>query len=736
MYLKTITLRGFKSFKTKNTLVFEPGVSVVVGPNGSGKSNIADAISWVLGEQSPKSLRGASMGDVIFRNKEEEMGIAEVSLIFDNKDKAIDLDFSEVKFTRRVYSEGGSDYFVNSSPCRLMDIQELLADSGIGKGLYTIINQGQINEMAILKPQERKQIIDEVVGISKHKIRREKSEQKLKDVEEDMGRINDLMGEIKRTMDPLEIEAAKAREYSEVANQLKNLELSLFITQINQLNQAWNNKNKLGHGLEQKLKESKLKLAQQTKRYNQYQEEIGSELNEYRYWENTVNQIEVQSGRLSNIKELCSSKVNVFSTLASMFEFRMEPVKEKEEDTWYQKLERVQILFEDFFEKVEKSLDSSPQAQKLSNLGKNIKLKIIEILKLYGQEKKKIERLEEKRKIGQALRKACLTYSQESKRLLLAVKGLQQGAKSLKGKAYPEYDKIKREVQQERSAIESLNQELNQIKNENSQMENQIYKNNLDIEQIKEKTENLTRYIVDNYNLSIDYIVKNYQPADEMVRTREIISKLKARMRNFGNINPNASVEFERIKKRFDFLNSQKEDLLGSKEKLEKLIMDMNTQIKDMFLQKYERINESFNYYFKVLFPLGNGELILATDGNEKDMGVDLKVDIGNNKFVPLSLLSGGEKTLVSMAFLFSIFATNLSPFYILDEADAALDDVNIDRFLSLLKKFAETQQIILITHQKKTMEIADTIYGVSMQSDGVSKIVSEKIERSDEKVN
>jgi chromosome segregation protein len=221
-----------------------------------------------------------------------------------------------------------------------------------------------------------------------------------------------------------------------------------------------------------------------------------------------------------------------------------------------------------------------------------------------------------------------------------------------------------------------------------------------------------------------------------MVRTREIISKLKARMRNFGNINPNASVEFERIKKRFDFLNSQKEDLLGSKEKLEKLIMDMNTQIKDMFLQKYERINESFNYYFKVLFPLGNGELILATDGNEKDMGVDLKVDIGNNKFVPLSLLSGGEKTLVSMAFLFSIFATNLSPFYILDEADAALDDVNIDRFLSLLKKFAETQQIILITHQKKTMEIADTIYGVSMQSDGVSKIVSEKIERSDEKVN
>jgi len=158
LYLKSITLRGFKSFKEKSQLFFEPGISVVVGPNGSGKSNIADAISWVLGEQSPKILRGNSMADVIFRSKNEEMGIAEVSLLFDNSNRVFDTEFREVKFTRRVYSKGGSEYYINSSPCRLADIQDLIADSGIGKGLHIIINQGQVNEIAVLKPTERRSV--------------------------------------------------------------------------------------------------------------------------------------------------------------------------------------------------------------------------------------------------------------------------------------------------------------------------------------------------------------------------------------------------------------------------------------------------------------------------------------------------------------------------------------------------------------------------------------------------
>ena len=221
MYLKNITLRGFKSFRDKSKLFFEPGISVIVGPNGSGKSNIADAISWVLGEQSPKTLRGNSMADVIFKSKNEEMGIAEVSLVFDNSNRLFNTEFREVKITRRVFSKGGSEYFINSSPCRLIDIHELTADSGISKGLHIIINQGQINEIAVLKPLERKAIIDEVLGISKHKNRRDKSIIKLQKVKDDIDRIDDLMEEIKRTMDPLEIEAKRAQKYSEILIYIK-----------------------------------------------------------------------------------------------------------------------------------------------------------------------------------------------------------------------------------------------------------------------------------------------------------------------------------------------------------------------------------------------------------------------------------------------------------------------------------------------------------------------------------
>ncbi|MBM3713690.1 MAG: hypothetical protein FJW56_09725, partial [Actinobacteria bacterium] len=206
----------------------------------------------------------------------------------------------------------------------------------------------------------------------------------------------------------------------------------------------------------------------------------------------------------------------------------------------------------------------------------------------------------------------------------------------------------------------------------------------------------------------------------------------KDEVRSFGNINPNATQEYKRLKERYDFFQVQKDDLAESKKELEELIKEIKERIEDIFNSKFEEINSNFMDFFKALFPLGNGQMILiSTRQNiDGDYGIELKVDIGNNKIIPLSLLSGGEKALISIAFLFSIFAANHSPFYVFDEIDASLDDVNLDRFLSLVKKFSEGRQIILITHQKKTMEIAETIYGITMQSSGISKVISEKVNK------
>lgn len=772
MYLKNITLRGFKSFKNKSQLFFEPGISVIVGPNGSGKSNIADAISWVLGEQSPKSLRGSSMGDVIFRSKNEEMGIAEVSLMFDNSNKLFNTEFRDVKFTRRVFTRGGSEYFINSSPCRLIDIQELTADTGIGRGLYIIINQGQINEIAVLKPIERKTIIDEVLGISKHKNRRDKSLSKLQKVKNDIERIDDLMEEIKRTMDPLEIEAKRAQKHAEIFNLLKDEEISLFITHLNHLNNEWESENEFYRKNKDELKEISSKILNVEKEKDDLIKISNKEQDEYEFWKNKIDWFNSEKNRLESIIALIESKKNVFSTLYNMFDLKftsgmsgtnelkvsLEKDKNGIDISYLQKisngLKRIDDLLLKFLENLKKTVKDKNTVDYVENEGNLI---IEEIKKLHkiietsqrgkdaiskkepqkGNEKQ-IDNFKKRLDRIRIIKNICMTNLERSRKVHSILNGYLSVSEDIKNKLYPEFERRSNLISGSQDKINGLGIRINQLSISRSNLENNIYKIDLKKEQIKEKVEVITENIVDNYNLSIDYALKSYSPSSDIKESEVKVKRFKNEIKKYGNVNPNASIEYNRIKKRFDFLADQSLDLVESKKNLEELIKDINERIADYFFKKFDEINQCFKNYFKILFPLGEGEMQLEKSDSESDdeIGVDLKVDIGNNKFVPLSLLSGGEKSLVSIAFLFSIYSINSSPFYVFDEVDASLDDVNISRFLTLVKKFSEKQQIIIITHQKRTMEVADTIYGVTMQSNGISKIISEKIGKKYAEVN
>ena len=772
MYLKNITLRGFKSFKNKSQLFFEPGISVIVGPNGSGKSNVADAISWVLGEQSPKSLRGSSMGDVIFRSKNEEMGIAEVSLMFDNSNKLFNTEFRDVKFTRRVFTRGGSEYFINSSPCRLIDIQELTADTGIGRGLYIIINQGQINEIAVLKPIERKTIIDEVLGISKHKNRRDKSLSKLQKVKNDIERIDDLMEEIKRTMDPLEIEAKRAQKHSEIFNLLKNEEISLFIAHLNHLNNEWESENESYRTNKDELKEISSKILSVEKEKNDLLKLANKEQDSYEFWKNKIDWFNSEKNRLESIIALIESKKNVFSTLYNMFDLKfssgtsnknelkvsLEKDKNGIDISFLQKisngLKRIDEMLLKFLENLKKTVKDKNTVRYVENEGNLI---IEEIKKLYkiietGQRgkdaiskkesqkgnEKQVDNFKKRLDRIRIVKNICITNLERSKKIHSILNGYLSVSEDIKNKLYPEFERRSSLISGSQDKINELGIRLNQLNISRSNLENSIYKIDLKKEQIKEKVEAITENIVDNYNLSIDYALKSYSPSSDIKESEVKVKRFKNEIKKYGNVNPNASIEYNRIKKRFDFLADQSLDLVESKKNLEELIKDINERIANYFFKKFDEINQCFKNYFKILFPLGEGEMQLEKSDSESDneIGVDLKVDIGNNKFVPLSLLSGGEKSLVSIAFLFSIYSINSSPFYVFDEVDASLDDVNISRFLTLVKKFSEKQQIIIITHQKRTMEVADTIYGVTMQSNGISKIISEKIGKKYAEVN
>jgi len=763
LFLKNINLRGFKSFGTRSSLVFEKGICIIVGPNGSGKSNIVDAISWVLGEQSPKSLRGSTMGDVIFKSKNEELAIAEVSLVFDNSDKVLPVEFTDVKFTRRVYLRGGSEYYINSSPARLSDVQDLISQSGIGKGLYTIINQGQINNVIMYKDIERKQIIDEIIGISKHKIRRDKSKSRLANVSEDIDRINDLIKEIKRTMDPLAIEAEKSKELSEIVSELREVELSLFLTNINNLNQQWDSENIKTEENLREIKEIQVKLDELNDSRIMFEDEHRSQKAVLSDFENRINNFKYYLNKLDSIRLLVSNRRTSAETIANMIDFSIKNISGEKEDPADEEIagrkdspisylkdlsgeiDKCSVLFDSIYKnlgilvKPEYYEDTYKKFSELNSILGKIKIMILNEPDLKKSGFKSLQENKSDSKINNIIEKT-LKLNNVKKEVNRIINEINSFSKTLKKffvfsemldeKINSEFENKKKEYNKKSAFYNNFDEKINMLNSRKNFLENDSYRADLKKEQIKEKVKDLTIKIFDDYNLSLDFILKNYKEAENPEISGKKLRDLKSRLQDYKNINPNAHLEYEKIKERFDFLNNQKEDLVESKKGLEKIINDLNTGIKKFFNEKFQEINENFKYYFKILFPTGDGELLIRDndDYEEDEFGIDIKADTGSNKNISLQLLSGGEKALVSIAFLFSIFATNSSPFYVFDEIDSALDDANLDRFLTLAKTFSEDRQVIIISHQKKTMEIADIIYGFSMQSNGVTKIVSERL--------
>ena len=237
MVLKSLILQGFKSFPDKTEIKFLGGMTAIVGPNGSGKSNISDAIRWVLGEQSSRSLRGAKMEDVIFGGtaRRGPVGFAEVSLILDNSECVFRSEFTEIMVTRRYYRSGESEYFLNKKHCRLRDIHELFMDTGLGRDGYSIIGQGRIDEILSLKSEDRREIFEEAAGITKFRYRKEEAERKLAATEENLTRIRDLYDELERQVGPLGKQAEKAKQYLLLRDELRVLEISLWLISLDRI---------------------------------------------------------------------------------------------------------------------------------------------------------------------------------------------------------------------------------------------------------------------------------------------------------------------------------------------------------------------------------------------------------------------------------------------------------------------------------------------------------------------
>ena len=237
MNFKQLDLAGFKSFADKIEIKFGDGVTAIVGPNGCGKSNVADAIRWVLGEQSSKTLRGSSMQDVIFNGTEKRKSLSycEVTMYFDNTDRFFNYDFDEIAITRKLYRSGESEYLINGNVCRLKEVTELFYDTGIGKEGYSIIGQGQIDRILSGKPEERRELFDEAAGIVKYKKRKATAQKKLENERENLVRVSDILSELERQVGPLERQSEKAKIYLNKKAELKELDVNMFLLEMERI---------------------------------------------------------------------------------------------------------------------------------------------------------------------------------------------------------------------------------------------------------------------------------------------------------------------------------------------------------------------------------------------------------------------------------------------------------------------------------------------------------------------
>ncbi|MCR5468931.1 MAG: chromosome segregation protein SMC [Lachnospiraceae bacterium] len=334
MYLKSIEMQGFKSFATKIQLDFHDGITGIVGPNGSGKSNISDAVRWVLGEQSAKQLRGASMQDVIFSGTENRkpLSYAYVAITLDNSDHVLDIDYEEVTVSRRVYRSGESEYLINGTECRLKDVQELFFDTGIGKEGYSIIGQGQIERILSGKPEDRRELFDEAAGIVKFKKRKATAEKKLEHERENLVRVNDIIAELEHRVGPLEKQSEKAKIYLARKEELKNFDINLFLIEMEQFvtqQDELENKYEIANAELEETKEKNARIKSEYDRLDQELEALDASIEETR---NTISDTELKKNDLEGRVELLKEQIKSSSTSDEIHKGRVESLnKDKEE---------------------------------------------------------------------------------------------------------------------------------------------------------------------------------------------------------------------------------------------------------------------------------------------------------------------------------------------------------------------------------------------------------------------
>jgi len=756
MLLKRLELSGFKSFAKHTVLQFPSAVTAVVGPNGSGKSNIAEALRWVLGEQSMKSLRGKKGEDLIFNGSQSasKMGRAMVSLVFDNKNKTLPIDFDEVVIARIVHRSGENEYLLNDSPARLKDVAEILSNVGLGASSHHIISQGEADRFLNASPKDRKEMIEEALGLKIYQIKKADAERRLEKTAENTKQVEGLRGEIQHQLKFLKKEAEKIEEAEKFKMELREIYLE-FIPQERDFikkesekisvekvkiseNAKESEKSKtafsessLAETVKQSVKDTEIAMAK---------EEDG--LIQLRA---SRNSMEREIGKLEGIMEFKKS----LSSKPSEKENDIPPVIGKE----VLRIMKAVAYFAEIGAKNFDIVEAKKIFEKIVLLAKDFSFKISgKENNFVAEEGEETESLKKKKDEIQEMISAIEKKEKEIMERVASFKNKVEEHKHKIVELEKESYQADAKLRELRSVLTRLNIEEDKIK--------------LRADELKREEAEIIALLGRRFLESLDIASRTvlgkelgYQDRENYLRKAE---RLKIKLENYGTASEDVLNEYTQAKQRDEGYEKELNDLAVAEKSLREIMSDLGDKIESDFFSGVEKINEEFRKFFVSVFGGGKAELILekiikrknkeeefsdlqglsaslrdqagmetdATDGNkEEETGVEISISHPKKRISSLEMLSGGERSLVAISLLFAMSQVNPPPFLILDETDAALDEANSQKYALMLKSLGEKTQLIVITHNRETMRQADIIYGITMGSDGISKLLSIKFD-------
>jgi chromosome segregation ATPase len=743
MYLQKLETVGFKSFADKIGIDFLPpsgkskGITAIVGPNGSGKSNVADALRWVLGEQSAKTLRGKKADDVIFSGSEKRSrsGLAEATIVLNNEDGKIDIEAAEIAITRRVYRDGDSEYLINKNKVRLTDIQLLLAQAQFGARTYAVIGQGMADAILVASPQERKEFFDEAAGVRQYQLKRQQSVNKMDAARENLAQAEMLMNEIEPRLRSLSRQVKRLQERDGLEEELHAIcheyygriwrELKAKIEgrqqAVDRLSNEWKSK-------ESTLKEAQEELARLAKQETQSDEftalqqdyqKLVDEKNRLRMTEmEAKSQLEIAT----QVQKKTAGALPMSKIIERVGGIGGAQTKAIGKLKSAADLNAAKATADDFESVLE---DAQELRQRLEN-----------------PVPEKSESKDPDPKLVKALADAKNALANHDGKVSAALAKLQQYNQVEQSKK-AKFFELQRGLQDKISAAHALERRLNEEKVEMARLDTR--REALEQEMSQELGENVERV-----KQTAEVGEKSDRPTEEL---QSRIQKLKYQLNLIGGIDPEAVKEYEDTKSRYDYLEGQVTDLHGAIADLDKVIEELDVTIKSRSETAFRNINREFGRYFQTLFGGGKAELVQLrheekpadpeAEGEEaaepakpskyrhgEIIGVEISACPPGKKIKNISMLSGGERALTSIALICAILHNNPSPFVVLDEVDAALDESNADRFAAIIEELAHKTQFILITHNRYTMKRANVLYGVTMGDDGTSKLLSVNLDQ------